>query len=55
MDEKCQNCGETNIDCACVRNKCIICGGSVGNITFTRCDRCWDGTIVAGHPAILIS
>ena len=41
MDETCQNCGETNIDCACIRNKCIICGAAVGNITFTRCDAHW--------------
>ena len=42
MDEKCQNCGETNIECACMQNKCIICGGSVGNITFTCCDAHWE-------------
>ena len=43
MDETCQNCGETNaIECACLRNKCIICGRAVGNITFTRCDAHWE-------------
>ena len=42
MDEKCQNYGETNIECACMQNKCRICGESVGNITFTRCDAHWE-------------
>lgn len=39
----CKNCGESSdTDCACMRNKCIECGGPVGNITFTSCDKCWD-------------
>lgn len=40
--EPCPNCKETSKDCACMRNKCIKCGGSVGNITFTQCDECWN-------------
>jgi len=37
----CENCKEDTIECACMRNKCIKCGESVGNITFTVCDKCW--------------
>ena len=37
----CRNCKETIQACGCVRNKCIKCGESVGNITFTYCDECW--------------
>ena len=40
--KKCPNCGETVKVCACIRNKCIDCGKSVGNVTFTVCDDCWD-------------
>jgi len=40
--EVCSNCEETEIECACIRNKCIKCGKSVGNITFTICDNCWN-------------
>lgn len=42
--EPCGNCKELNKECACIRNKCIFCGGPVGNITFTACDGCWDKT-----------
>ena len=39
---ECPNCGENaNSECACKRNKCIDCGGPVGNVTFTVCDQCW--------------
>jgi hypothetical protein len=41
-DTPCLNCKETVNECACMRNKCIKCGQSVGNITFTVCDDCWD-------------
>lgn len=37
----CPNCGEMNIECACMRSKCLRCGGPVGNITFTYCDDCF--------------
>ena len=37
----CPNCKETVEQCACMRNKCRECGQSVGNITFTYCDKCW--------------
>jgi hypothetical protein len=40
--DKCPNCNETEQPCACIRNKCIRCGNTVGNITFTVCDECWD-------------
>jgi len=40
--EPCPNCKETIQPCACMRNKCHICGNPVGNITFTVCDDCWD-------------
>lgn len=45
----CPNCKETHIPCACLRNRCVKCGDSVGNVTFTWCDACWgregnDGT-----------
>ena len=38
----CDNCKEYEIPCACSRNKCVVCGAPVGNITFTVCDECWD-------------
>ena len=38
----CLNCGETVKWCRCMRNKCVECGRSVGNVTFTVCDCCWD-------------
>lgn len=38
----CPNCKETVQPCACERNRCNLCGGPVGNITFSRCDDCWD-------------
>jgi hypothetical protein len=41
-EEPCPNCKETIKECACLRNKCMKCGASVGNITFTVCDKCWD-------------
>lgn len=41
-DTPCLNCGELVKECACWRNRCIICGAPVGNITFTACDDCWD-------------
>ena len=44
MEKPCPNCKETKRPCACERNICIRCGGPVGNITFTVCDRCWDDT-----------
>lgn len=37
----CPNCKETVAECACMRNRCIGCGGPVGNITFAFCDTCW--------------
>jgi hypothetical protein len=37
----CPNCKEQVSECACMRNKCIVCGEAVGNITFTVCDECW--------------
>jgi hypothetical protein len=37
----CSNCREVIKECACMRNKCIKCGKSVGNITFSYCDDCW--------------
>lgn len=39
----CTNCKEKTKECACMRNKCLWCGKSVGNITFTCCDDCWEG------------
>ena len=39
---ECPNCYETNLVCACLRNKCVKCGNPVGNITFTVCDKCWN-------------
>jgi len=36
----CPNCKEITGNCACMRNKCLNCGESVGNITFTFCDNC---------------
>jgi len=43
QQNKCPNCGENrDKKCACMRNKCIKCGKSVGNITFTICDVCWE-------------
>ena len=39
----CDNCKECGPVCACQRNKCVVCGAPVGNITFTVCDECWDG------------
>jgi hypothetical protein len=38
----CPNCKETIAQCACMRNICIDCGKSVGNITFSVCDDCCD-------------
>ncbi len=38
----CSNCGETVVMCACIRNLCHRCGNSVGNVTFSICDDCWD-------------
>lgn len=38
----CPNCKEREQPCACERNKCRMCGASVGNITFAVCDDCWD-------------
>ena len=38
----CDNCKECEPVCACLRNKCVVCGGPVGNITFTVCDECWE-------------
>lgn len=38
----CPNCKEMNVNCACMRNKCLHCGKPVGNITFAACDDCWD-------------
>lgn len=38
----CPNCKESNDECACLRNKCVNCGKSIGNITFTVCDDCWN-------------
>ena len=45
--EPCSNCKETVKECACMRNICILCGKSVGNITFTLCDSCWGRTYKA--------
>lgn len=39
--EPCPNCKEAEDVCACLRNKCHLCGNPVGNITFTICDDCW--------------
>ncbi len=39
--QECSNCKETIKNCACMRNKCIKCGKSIGNITFTKCDDCF--------------
>lgn len=44
---KCPNCKESQPPCKCLRNICMRCGESVGNITFTVCDDCWD----IEHPA----
>lgn len=44
----CPNCKETSEPCRCMRNRCMRCGGAVGNITFTVCDDCWD--IKPGKP-----
>lgn len=39
----CKNCNEPdNGNCACMRNKCKMCGAPVGNVTFTYCDKCWN-------------
>lgn len=38
----CRNCRETKFPCACMRNRCVRCGLSVGNVTFSVCDDCWD-------------
>lgn len=38
----CANCKEPVKPCACERNRCNLCGGPVGNITFSRCDDCWN-------------
>lgn len=38
----CPNCKETVKECACMRNKCNMCGKPVGNITFSVCDECWE-------------
>lgn len=39
----CPNCKEPDDgNCACMRTKCHECGESVGNVTFTVCDECWD-------------
>jgi hypothetical protein len=48
----CPNCKESTVECACMRNKCLRCGGSVGNITFTVCDKCWGEPVAAGHRAV---
>jgi len=37
----CANCKELVVECACMRNICIRCKRSIGNITFTVCDDCW--------------
>lgn len=42
IQEPCPNCGDPSGECACMKNKCIICGEPVGNITFSVCDECWD-------------
>jgi hypothetical protein len=43
--ELCPNCKEpADGNCACMRNKCIRCGESVGNVTFTVCEDCWHRT-----------
>ena len=39
---ECPNCQEPTGQCACMRNKCVLCGEPVGNITFTVCDDCWE-------------
>ena len=41
-DNPCPNCKEIINECACIRNKCVKCSNSIGNITFTVCDSCWD-------------
>lgn len=41
-NKSCSNCCETIKECACLRNKCTMCGKPVGNITFVVCDDCWD-------------
>ena len=41
-NNKCPNCHETKDPCACLRNRCKLCGMPVGNITFTLCDDCWE-------------
>lgn len=43
--KECHNCKEKKLECACLRNKCLNCGKSVGNVTFTYCDKCWDKQI----------
>lgn len=40
--EPCANCKENNVVCKCIKNICYKCGYSVGNITFSVCDECWD-------------
>lgn len=40
--EPCANCKENNVVCKCIKNICFKCGYSVGNITFSVCDDCWD-------------
>lgn len=42
INMECPNCNEKIDQCACMRNKCVRCGESVGNITFTICDDCWE-------------
>lgn len=49
--EPCPNCKETVDYCKCLRNKCRVCGNSVGNITFTVCDDCWDTEIKKKAPS----
>jgi len=55
MNEICANCGEpAGTECACFRNKCLKCGGPVGNITFTYCDDCF-GTKSAEIVSVPVS
>ncbi len=42
VDKPCSNCGKMELECACMRNKCIECGNPVGNITFSVCGDCWN-------------
>lgn len=47
---ECPNCKERKLPCRCMKNKCVKCGESVGNVTFTRCDKCWEQKLTPPSP-----